>query len=579
MSTSIQPLIFTFVITCGLAVAQPALNFKTRRIDTSAATPVRELTNRQGGPRHLLIQFDHSPSYTEVAELKQRGAIVLSDVPENGLVISLTHNVPVGDLGIRYAAPIDPKDKISPVTSTTGFVLVEFHPDIDINTARGLVLSAGIELRENPDLGAHHLMIPNDPASIATLTSLDQVAYVFPASMALVNRIPTKACAGALTNNGTTAQSIPTYGNGWDGPGLGAATVAYVFSQMTKQLDPSAAQAEIVRAMGEWTKAVQVTWKPGSSSTSAQTVNILFATGDHGDGFPFDGPGGVLAHTFYPAPPNPEPIAGDMHFDDAETWKIDANTDLFSVALHELGHSLGLGHADDPSAVMYPYYKQSTTLSPLDVSAVQTMYAAALAGSTLPPPTPSVTLTMAVNAPPATTTSATVTITGTTSGGKGPVTVTWSSSQNASGSVTSTGAWTISGVPLVTGANTITISATDGVTRVSQTVSITRQTSSGSNPPSTNPTDTTPPALTITSPSSTSVSTSATSINFSGTASDNVGVAAVTWATNTGQSGFAAGTTNWSASIPLLVGSNSITVRASDAAGNVGWRSVIVTRH
>jgi hypothetical protein len=31
--------------------------------------------------------------------------------------------------------------------------------------------------------------------------------------------------------------------------------------------------------------------------------------------------------------------------------------------------------------------------------------------------------------------------------------------------------------------------------------------------------------------------------------------------------------------VALLVGSNTITIRASDAAGNVGWRSVMFTRH
>jgi len=136
----------------------------------------------------------------------------------------------------------------------------------------------------------------------------------------------------------------------WAGAGK-AATVGYVFSQMTSQLTPSAAEAAIERAMGEWAKVVQVTWQQGTNPTAPQTVNILFATYVHGDGYPFDGPGGVLAHTFFPSPPNPEPIAGDMHFDDSETWKIGATTDLFSVALHELGHALGLGHTDDPSAV------------------------------------------------------------------------------------------------------------------------------------------------------------------------------------------------------------------------------------
>ena len=432
-------------------------------------------------------------------------------------------------------------------------------------------------------------MIRDDAAAIAKLAQLDEVAYLFPASDALAKRVPTKPCDGALTTNGGTAQSIPTYGNGWDGPGLSAATVQYVFSQMTRQLDPNAAQAEIERAMAQWANAVQVTWKPGTSATGSQTVNILFATGSHGDGFPFDGPGGVLAHTFYPAPPNPEPIAGDMHFDDSETWKIGANTDLFSVALHELGHSLGLGHSDNPSAVMYPYYKMATTLSPLDVSAAQTMYAAAgsstSSGSgggsgTNHPAPPSNTLTMTVNAPPSATTASAVSLTGTITGGQGIVLLNWTSSQNVSGSAQGAAAWTIANVPLALGANTITIAASDGVTRVSTAVVITRQAPpSGGTPPVNKPTDTTPPALTIASPSSTSISTTASALTFSGTASDNVGVTSVIWATNTGQSGVASGTTNWSAAVPLLIGSNSVTIRAADAAGNIAWRSVVVTRH
>ncbi len=75
------------------------------------------------------------------------------------------------------------------------------------------------------------------------------------------------------------------------------------------------------------------------------------------------------------------------------------------------------------------------------------------------------------------------------------------------------------------------------------------------------------------------MSTTAASVIISGTASDNVGVTLVSWATNFGTAGVASGTTAWSAAIPLLVGNNSVTVRAVDAAGNAGWRSVVITRH
>ena len=268
--------------------------------------------------------------------------------------------------------------------------MLEFHPDVDVNAASAVLNEMGIAvLSVNPDLNPHHLLIRAiDSDTLAAIAGLDAAAYIFPASAALVNGVATGACLGALTLIGTTAQFVPVYGDGWDGPGLGSATVGYVFDEMTSQLAPAAAEAAIQAAMSEWAKVVQVTWRQGTNPNAAQTVNILFASYVHGDGYPFDGPGGVLAHTFFPAPVDPEPIAGDMHFDDSETWRIGANTDLFSVALHELGHALGLGHSDDPTAVMYPYYQVVTGLSPLDVSAVQTLYAAVTSTPAAPAPTP-----------------------------------------------------------------------------------------------------------------------------------------------------------------------------------------------
>ncbi|XP_066109764.1 interstitial collagenase [Saccopteryx bilineata] len=102
-------------------------------------------------------------------------------------------------------------------------------------------------------------------------------------------------------------------------------------------------------------------------------IMISFVWRDHGDNSPFDGPGGNLAHAFQPGPR----LGGDVHFDEEEVWTSDfRNYNLYRVAAHELGHSLGLSHSTDIGALMYPSYIFSgeVQLSQDDINGIQTIY-------------------------------------------------------------------------------------------------------------------------------------------------------------------------------------------------------------
>lgn len=89
----------------------------------------------------------------------------------------------------------------------------------------------------------------------------------------------------------------------------------------------------------------------------------------------FDGRGDDLGHAFAPRSPI---LAGQCHFDSEETWATgDFSTaiDLQTLALHEIGHLLGLSHSSDTDAVMFEEYRgRRIDLNIVDKRAIRRLY-------------------------------------------------------------------------------------------------------------------------------------------------------------------------------------------------------------
>ena len=133
------------------------------------------------------------------------------------------------------------------------------------------------------------------------------------------------------------------------GPGVGAVR-QHQFHRRQRQRHTPPARAPTSRATRAW-----------ATSASAATSSRR----------------GYLGMGYQPPPANNYSIAGDISLNDQGNYNTGTTYDIQTVAMHEIGHALGLDHTTVAGTVMWPYYNGThTTLSSDDIGGIQAIYGA-----------------------------------------------------------------------------------------------------------------------------------------------------------------------------------------------------------
>jgi hypothetical protein len=134
----------------------------------------------------------------------------------------------------------------------------------------------------------------------------------------------------------------------------------------------------IRRAFDEWEGVADIQFVEVADQGEQLAAAVQVSGHIRISGHNFDGPGGVLAHCFFPPPNTGTSFDGDLHFDAAEAW-VDgfagAGFDVFQVTAHEVGHGIGLNHTAVPNSLMNPFYSEALAgVQSDDINGAQSIY-------------------------------------------------------------------------------------------------------------------------------------------------------------------------------------------------------------
>ncbi|HZU35779.1 MAG TPA: matrixin family metalloprotease, partial [Gemmataceae bacterium] len=164
-----------------------------------------------------------------------------------------------------------------------------------------------------------------------------------------------------------------------DGTNLGGKT-SNLFSTFNNKFGSASTWENIIlKAAQTWAQATNINFAVVIDNGSASGAGN-YQQGDPGmgdiriGGYSFAG-SSALALTDMPPPVNNYSIAGDMVFNTGQAFNVNRTYDLYTVALHEFGHALGLDHSGLSTAAMYgTYMGVHGGLSNDDISGIESIY-------------------------------------------------------------------------------------------------------------------------------------------------------------------------------------------------------------